>query len=79
MAEGSAQDFTRGPEGPAGAMQMRLQYEEALARLDQQTELTDTQRAKICIDDLKAWLSEHGIDSSNLEELLVQDVIESRK
>ena len=25
------------------------------------------------------WISEHGIDPSNLEELLVQDAIEMRK
>ena len=37
------------------------------------------ERSRACIEDLKLWLSSLGIDSSNLEELLVQDVMKERQ
>ena len=49
-----------------------------MARLEQPKTLSDAQKAKVCIEDLKVWVSEMGIDSANLEELLVQDVMQAR-
>ena len=78
--------FLPGPEGPAGATLKRKQYEAEMAQLDHEaagkqdvmaasssltSTMTDAQKTRACIDDLKVWIDKLGIDSSNLEELLV--------
>ena len=74
--------FLPGPEGPAGATLKRKQYEAEMAQLNEEAAgkqdatsamsgMTDAQKTRACIDDLKVWIGKLGIDSSNLEELLV--------
>lgn len=80
MMEGEGNGTRAGPEGPfKSAQQQRREYEEALAQLNQPTSMTESQRSRACLDDLKQWVSEMGIDGSNLEEILVQDMIREKK
>ena len=39
--------------------------------------MSEADKSKACINDLKEWIEEMGIDSSNLEELLSRDLLDS--
>ena len=41
-------------------------------------QMSEADRSKACIDDLKEWIEKIGIDSSNLEELLSKDLQENQ-
>ena len=72
--------YIPGPEGPGGTMQQRREYEAAMTRLNDPTpSMSQSEKSRACIDDLKHWINQMGIDSENLEELLIADVMKERE